>query len=202
VNIAPGDARAVLQSLYKGVDGFEISRAEEQRVRASRSSATYGEIMPASTFRLLEELELGDRDVFYDLGCGVGKVVVAAALATCARRCVGIELAAGRLACARAIATRAAREGHFARRRVLLRHADIARSSLDDATVLYTCSTAFPTPFTRALMRRVAAIGRPVTFVSAQVLDAHPAFRLQRTLRLDMSWKRGTKVYVYRVHAP
>lgn len=155
--------------------------------------------MPAATFQLLEALELGRGDVFYDLGCGVGKVVVAAAMVTRARRCVGIELAADRLARARRVVGRATREGLVPRRRVVLRHDDIASAELDDATVLYTCSTAFPTPFTRAVMRRVAALGRPVTFASAQVLDDHPAFELERTLRLDMSWKRRTKVYVYRV---
>jgi hypothetical protein len=199
VTVAPAEARAVLQYLYKGIDGFDISRAEEKRVRASRSSATYGEIMPAATFELLDALELGNDDVFYDLGCGVGKVVVAAALTTSARRCVGVELATNRLACARKVVARGRREGLIPQRRVVFRHDDIAHTRLDDATVMYTCSTAFPTPFTRAVMRRVAAIGRPVTFASSQVLDDHPAFTLLRTLRLDMSWKRRTKVYVYRV---
>lgn len=189
----------MLRHLYEDVDGFEIARAEEQRVRAARSSATYGEIMPTATFRLLDALEVGQGDVFYDLGCGVGKVVVAAALATAARRCVGVELAADRLARARAVVSRARRDGLLPRRRVELRHDDIARTDLRDATILYTCSTAFPTPFTRSIMRRVASIGRPVTFASSQVLDDHPAFHLVRTLRLDMSWKRRTKVYVYRV---
>ena len=189
----------VLRDLYEDIDGFDISRAEEKRVRAARSSPTYGEIMPSATFALLDALEVGHGDVFYDLGCGVGKVVVAAALATEARRCVGVELAADRLARARAVVSRARRDGLVARRRVELRHADIAGTDIDDATILYTCSTAFPTPFTRSIMRRVASIGRPVTFASSQVLDDHPAFRLMRTLRLDMTWKRRTKVYVYRV---
>ena len=157
--------------------------------------------MPTATFRLLDALDLAPTDVFYDLGCGVGKVVVAAALATECRRCVGIELAAGRLRRARAVLATAVAEGIVPRRRVRFRHADIADTDLSDATVLYTCSTAFPTRFTRLLMRRVATLGRDVTFASTQVLDDHPSFALRQTLRLDMTWKRKTKVYVYDVCA-
>ena len=169
-------------------------------MRAAKSSATYGEIRPAATLHLLDALQLTRRDVFYDLGCGVGKVVLLAAMASSAKRCVGVELAADRIALAREVLDHAHAQRFVRRGRVEFREADILRTDLSDATVLYTCSTAFPTPFMGRLMRKLAALQKPLTLATLQVLDDHPAFEQRRVLRLDMSWRRRAKVYIYGVN--
>lgn len=194
------DPRTVVRRLYRGIDGFDIARGEVRKVRAARSRATYGEIRPAATLHLLEALQLTRRDVFYDLGSGVGKVVLLAGMVTAAKRCVGVELAADRIAHARGVLEEAQAQRLVRRRRVEFREADILRTDLSDATVLYTCSTAFPTAFMGRLMRKLAALQRPLTFATLQVLDDHPAFEKQRVLRLDMTWRRRAKVYIYRVN--
>jgi hypothetical protein len=194
------DATTVLRRLYRGVDGFDIARREEARVRKAKSSATYGELRPAATLHLLEALQLTRRDVFYDLGSGVGKVVLLAAMVTPARRCIGVELAPGRVADACRVLAQAQRDRLVSTRRVQLREDDILATDLSDATVVYTCSTAFPTPFMGRLQRKLAALQRPLTFVTLQVLDDHPAFERHDVLRLDVTWRRRAKVYVYGVN--
>lgn len=194
------DPRAIVRGLYRGIDGFEIPRVDERRVRKARSSPTYGEIMPTAALRMLESLRLGPRDVFMDLGCGVGKVCMMAALATGVRKVVGVELASRRIEYARRVVAQAEKAGLVARRRVELHEGDILRADFSRATVIYTCSTAFPLSFMHGLMRRLAAMDRPLTFVSTQILDEHPAFEPSDVLRLDMSWRRKSKTYVYRVN--
>ena len=194
------DPRAVMRALYREVDGFDIPRVDEKRVWASKGSPTYGEIMPTAMLRMLEYLELDEGDVFYDLGAGVGKVVMMAALATKVGRAVGVELSRSRIAKARRVLERAEHREIVAAGRVELRNDDILKTSLDDATAIYTCSTAFRLEFTLKIMTKVARLGRPVTFVSTQVLEPRRAFRRVDTLRLDMSWRRKSKVYVYRVN--
>jgi SAM-dependent methyltransferase len=195
------DPRAVVRALYREVDGFEIPRPDEKRVWASKGSPTYGEIMPTATLRLLDYLELGADDVFYDLGAGVGKVVMMAALATGVARAVGIELSRSRVAKARRVLERAEGRALVPFGRVELRNEDILKAALDDATAIYTCSTAFRLEFMLKVMTKLARLGRPLTFVSTQVLEPRRAFRHVDTLRLDMSWRRRSKVYVYRVNA-
>jgi len=196
----PGSVRAILRQLYRGVDGFEIDGRQERRIVRARSSATYGEIMPTATIHLIDALELGPDDVFVDLGSGVGKVVVTAALRSDVKRAVGVELATDRHQRAAAVVLAAERDGVLAPGRVQLRNQDVLRTKVTDATVLYTCSTAFPYAFTERLARRVGRLGRPVRFVTAQPLeDGLPGFALDAVLHLDMSWARKRKMHIYRV---
>ncbi|MCR9159452.1 MAG: hypothetical protein ACE37F_22895 [Nannocystaceae bacterium] len=192
--------RATLRRLYRDVDGFEIAEREERRVERVKSSPTYGEIMPAATVQLIDALELQRKDVFVDLGSGVGKVVVAAALRSGVGRAVGVELARDRHQRAVGVVSRGEAEGLWRPGVVELRNEDVLRTALHDATVLYTCSTAFPYAFTERLARRVQGLGRVVRFITLQELDSDvPGFALDSVLRLDMTWARKRKVHVYSV---
>lgn len=191
------DPRATLRQLYRGLDGFAISPADERRVAGSDGSPTYGELLPTATLRLLAALELDRRDQFVDLGAGVGKVVLLAAMSTAVGSALGVELSATRVAVARQALERARRARVRGARRVRLLEADMLRCPLDDATVIYTCSTAFSSAFMRRLVRRLAKLPKLHTLVSLQDLDPHRAFELREVLRLDASWTRRTQVYVY-----
>ena len=188
---------AVLRELYHGIDGWEIPRTEARAVKAARSAETYGEIMPTATQRLLDYLDLGERDVFYDLGCGAGKVVVHAAITRPLARCVGIELSRTRCHAAHLAVHRARRNGLIRTRVCAIRCQDFMHARLDDATVIYTCSTAFPPALMRRLVHKLAGLSRLHTFVTLQDLDPSPHLELIDVLRLDMSWKRYAKVHVY-----
>ncbi len=191
------DAIARLRRIYRPLDGFAIPPEDVRAVERSRGSATYGELMPTATVRLLEQLELTRRDVFYDLGAGIGKVVLLAALTTPVARAIGVELSPRRVAAGNQGLALARAEGLRGAKRASLIEADMLRCELDDATVVYTCSTAFSSAFMRKLLRRLALLPRLRTLVSLQDFDDHPSFELVATPRLDASWKRGTKVHVY-----
>jgi SAM-dependent methyltransferase len=166
-------------------------------VAGSKGSAIYGELRPAATLRLLAQLELERRDRFVDLGAGIGKVVLLAAMTTHVGRATGVELSATRVEIARQALARArkARVRGHARARML--EADMLRCPLDDATVIYTCSTAFSLAFMQRLVRRLAKLPKLRTLVSLQELEPHRAFELREVMRLDASWTRRTRVYVY-----
>ena len=176
-----------------------MSAADEARVAATRASSTYGELMPAATDRLVEHLRLGDRDVFYDLGSGLGKVVLQVAMRAPVRRCIGVELVRSRhrvaqrvLGQVRALRLLRAAECGF-------RLGDLMKARIGDATVVYTCSTAFSTPFMNGLAKRLARLPVGLRWVTTQDVDDNAWFRLEEVLRLDMSWRRRSKVHVYRL---
>jgi SAM-dependent methyltransferase len=191
------DVLARVRRIYRPFDGFAISRADEQLVARSRSSATYGELMPTATVQLLEQLALTRRDVFYDLGAGVGKVVLLAAVTTSVARAVGVELAPVRVAQGQLALASAVAERLPGARRATLIEADMLRCPLDDATVVYTCSTAFPSAFMRRLARRLAELPKLRMVVSLQDFDKLRGFTLVDVPRLDASWKRRTKIHIY-----
>jgi hypothetical protein len=192
-----------VHQLFRRVHGWSISSAEERRVLAAKSSPTYGEIRPAALARLLTSLELQPKDVLYDLGSGIGKVVVQAALSVRVRRIVGVELVPSRHVIAERILARARERGLLLTRRVEVQCGDFMRADLSKATVVYTCSTAFSDAFMRAVARRLARVGRPgLTLVTTQELDPAGRFTPMRVLELDMSWRRAAQVHVYRLQPP
>jgi SAM-dependent methyltransferase len=186
-----------VRRIYRPLDGFAIPREDVRTVERSRGSAIYGELMPTATVRLLEQLELTRADVFYDLGAGVGKVVLLAALTTPVKRAIGIELSPRRVATGNEALALACAERLRGAERASLIEADMLRCDLADATVVYTCSTAFSHAFVRKLVRRLASLPKLRMVVSLQELDDDCGFEPLATPRLDASWKRGTKVHVY-----
>lgn len=192
------DPRTALRRLYRGVDGFEIPAKDERRVERSRGSSLYGELMPTATLRLLELLELGPKDRFVDLGAGLGKVVLFAAMHTQAGRVLGVELSPTRVALAEQILARARTQGLPGLERVSMIEGDMMRVPLTWATVIYTCSTAFSDTFMNRLGRRLSKLPKLRTIATLQDFEDPPkGFELTAVHRLDATWKRRTKVHIY-----
>jgi SAM-dependent methyltransferase len=199
VSVRDSDPRAALRRLYRGLelDGFEIPADDHRRVARSKGSSTYGELMPTATMQLLARLGLRRTDHFVDLGSGLGKVVLIVAMTTPVEQALGVELSATRLRIAAQALAKAKAERIRGSQRAAFVQADMLTHPLDEATVIYTCSTAFSSAFMRRLQQRLAKLPRLRTLVSLQDFDPHPAFELREVVRLDASWKRGTKVHIY-----
>lgn len=91
----------LIKYLYRGVNGNSLSRKGKERVsNPACKSLTYGEIVPQSFAQILELIRKNNiivdnlpSGVFVDLGCGLGRAVMCAALSsTDFERCWGIEL--------------------------------------------------------------------------------------------------------------
>ncbi len=202
--MTPQEVRKRLRAIYQELDdGFDdLSRDDERAIRATRSSSTYGEIMPAATAHLLETLQPGPRDVLYDLGSGVGKFVLQAAMSLKAKKIVGLELAHARNDIANDALSLAKQHKYLLTRNVELRCADVLQADLTDATIIYTCSTAFPPAFMKRLATKLATLRKGLVFATLQDFDDERYFDLIEVHRLDMSWARRTPVYIYRLERP
>lgn len=194
------DPRASILRLYRDLHGYyDLSPEEEHQILLARSSSLYGEIMPAATERLLDYLDLGPKDVLYDLGSGLGKFVLQAAMSRPLARCVGIELASSRARIAARILYEAKREGLIRAKEVRLEEGNFMAYDLSDATAIYTCSTAFPSPLVDRMVLRLATLKTGLMLASVRDLDDNPYFEQVDELRLDMSWKRRARLYIYRL---
>ena len=194
------DTRKNIRRLYKDIDGhIDLGQKEKEKIRIARSSAVYGEITPAAAEKLIEYINFKPKDVFYDLGSGVGKLIIQAALLGGPKKLVGIELSSSRHKMAQTVLKQAQEEKLLKAKNVEFICGDILKRSLDEATVIYTCSTAFPGPFFNKVVNRIAQLKPGTLFISLD--EAKPNKRLEAVdvLRLDMTWKRRSPVYVYRV---
>lgn len=78
------------EQLYQSVDGFSLSR--QARVHHDDLDYIYGEINFISFIALLSLAKPNSETIFYDLGSGIGKAVIACALVYPVQKATGIEL--------------------------------------------------------------------------------------------------------------
>lgn len=196
-------ARRAIRSIYADLDdGFEIGRTEESVVRASRGDPTYGELTPAGVDRLLRALSPGDSDVFYDLGAGVGKVVLQVAMSVPVARCVGVELSASRCRVARRALWRARKLDTILARRCTFKNADMLEWPVGDATIVYSCSTAFSLRFMRSIVRKLRAVKRTLRFATLQeLIDVPRGVHHVRSVTVPTTWQKRCKAHIYRIGA-
>ncbi len=190
-------AEKTLKRLYRDRSGYEDKPSEERMVMRRGSDALYGELLPSATAKLFRYLELTENDVLYDLGSGIGKVAIQAAITTRVKRVVGIEMMPSRHEIACDVLSEVEGCGMLTADVCELWQADFMRSRIPDATIIYTCSTAFPVDLIDRLADKVARLQNVRKFVTLQELEPTRRFRQTTVLRLDTSWKRRAMVYVY-----
>ncbi|MGY8749450.1 MAG: hypothetical protein ACKVHR_15500 [Pirellulales bacterium] len=189
----------VVNRLFRDVDGYNIAETDDGRV-ASQRAAVYGELTPRGVQRLLSYLQLTEDDVFYDLGSGVGKVVLQVGMAVPVRKCVGIEMVQSRCRAAQRVLRAAQSEGLIQSNRTLFRKGSFLDSNLSDATVIYLCSTCYSSHLMKMIVRKIKEIKKPLTVVTLREFDRkHRGFQFLRTIKLDASWSANVEAYVYKI---
>jgi SAM-dependent methyltransferase len=190
--------KQIMNRIYKDICGFNIPKRDELKIRKSKGSPIYGEINHQSINKLLDYLKLSPHDVFFDLGSGVGKVVLHTALFSPVKKAVGIELSEARYNEALLARKNAKIWEPTINKRCKFINADLMTVNLSSATVIYTCSTAFSMNFMRKIVARLRLLKQDFVLVTLQDLPDERHFELIETLGLDMSWIRKTPVYIYR----
>lgn len=191
--------------VFNGVEHFTKPTPEEARNYAlpSRSLAS-GEILFASFSNLLGELDVGPEEHFLDLGSGVGRAVVAAALLFPRWMSAGIEIRPSLHQAAMSVKTRLPLNVSD---RVHFENGDLFECSWHEASVILINSTGFEDD----LMLRVAAklkdtaAGTLAITLSQPLSPSHSAdsampvggFACLIQTAYRMTWGNAT-AYVYR----
>jgi hypothetical protein len=163
-------------------------------------SVVYGELAPNGARKLLRWLRLEKADVFYDLGSGVGRLVLELGMTMALKKCAGIEVAGSRWSGSQSAAAAAKKNGWIKAKRLEFRKESFLDSDLSDATILYSCSTCFSARLMERLGRKIAGLNRGLIFVTFQMLPRpRRGFELVKKLTLDTSWRAQVTAHVYKV---
>ena len=202
---------ALLQSVYEQLDaevffskgGWVIPPRERALIDAiSAGAATYGEIEAEGVASLLDLLGLEAGDAFCDLGSGIGRVVLSAAMTTGVREAVGLELSDSRLEQAEAAAAVLSGLGVATRPTRFVR-ADLLSCDLEaasgGATHYFACSTAFGAALCRSLAERLArcAPSFKVLVTSRPLPPQVGLIKAGEVGGVRYSWIRGGSLHVY-----
>jgi SAM-dependent methyltransferase len=194
--IPVAEAREKLDKIYEGISGFGISDKEVKFIKKAGGAATYGEIKFESAQKLLDYLKPTKDDVFYDLGSGVGKLVLQAYLTTDIKKSVGIELSGTRYELAVKALKAAAENNLFDHREAKFLNENIITADFSDATIVFICSTCYSEELMEKIAEKLIKL-KPGTKIAS--LKEFKAGRLKKieTLKLPMTWSEGSSVYIY-----
>ena len=180
-----------LTPLYSLLRPFQLMETYGMglRPRATADLAPFVPTPAAVADRMLELAEVTEKDVVYDLGCGNGEILVAAAKRRGAR-CVGIEMDSARIAEARA-AVRAAR----LKGQVKLIHGDVRDVDLSPATVVTMYLTI---PGNAKLRQQLCSQLHAGTRVVSRDWDM-PGWRAERVVEMEAAPGVQTTLFLWRM---
>lgn len=193
----------LLNEIYKNKSGFGIPREEAEMIRGTGGLPGYGEISYKAVDTVLQDLFITNEDVLYDLGSGVGKMILQSYLSFPFKKVIGIELSKSRYV--QAIeAKNLLEEKKFmsSNRTIRFFQEDFTKSNINDATVVYTglknCSDNFMT----MLVKKLAKLKNRLRVITLQRLPDSDFYNFTfiKEYRLPMSWSKSSSVYVYELN--
>lgn len=200
--------RLIEKELYRGIKGGGPLEEHERALiekNYTKKTSIYGEILYDSAQVLLTDPELGfgPQDIFYDLGSGVGKMAVQVYLNTPVKKVVGVELSPTRHAKAEKVIRRCMQSNLMEKDRTLtLCHGDMLELDINDATIIYMCSTCYPPELLEQLVIKFSQLQPGARIISLKELPNYTQHGLEfvKEVRLPMTWSRedGSPVYIYR----
>ncbi len=198
------EALQAFEGLYAKVAGYKLSHRDRDERKTTERSFVYGEVLPDSFEALMAMAQPQPSERFVDLGCGVGKAVLLAALQFPFAELTGVEqlpslIRASRLALRRF--NRLLRPTLPAARRdvkLTFVHGDMRELDLRRVNVAFAHASCFERPLVEALTQklsvelpsgaRVVVVGRVFT---------SPSLELVRATTCQMDWGEATAA-VYR----
>lgn len=187
-----------LKLAFIAINNAKIAEEENSKIILDGGAPAYGEITYEGLGQLLKILNLTLRDVFYDLGSGLGKVVLQTYMTTPVFEAVGIEISPTRYAASEKALNRLKRlhllpsspNIHFINN-------NIGRVNLNKATVIFMCSTCYPDSFLEDLVSKLQKLPNLRLIASLKELPEINNFVLDGTVDVSTTWSVQTPVYIY-----
>lgn len=179
----------VYQQLYQPINGFALSR--QARRMNDALEYLYGEIEFLPFIALLSLTKPNRQTVFYDLGSGTGKAVIACAMVFPVKKSCGIELFQPLHQAAQSRKNSLSECSGYseAANTVSFIQDNFLNCAWQEATLIFINATAFIGETWSALNQKLQslAIGT-IVITTTKPLCAGDAFELIQTTRVEMSW--------------
>lgn len=197
------ERKQIFQRLFCDVDGHALSSAARAKLHLSSTEYVYGEILPETFQIILEKAHVADNELFYDLGSGVGKAVLWAALSFPFKKAVGIELIEDIHQASKAVL-----KNYQEQVRPLLPlekqsqevdfiQADFCEVDLSNADVLFIHATCFTDDTMNRLVRHLTSLKPGARVITATKHISSPAFELIHSKFYRMGWGEAN-IYIYK----
>ncbi len=178
----------IFHQLYQDVNGFLLSHQARQTHDAL--DYVYGEVEFLSFLALLSLIKPNEKTVFYDLGCGTGKAVIACAMTYRIHKCAGVEILPELYECACKQVSRLAQTKNYATKaaKITILLDDFLKANLDDATLIFINSTGLFDPTWGKLCERLARLPQLQTVITTSKSLPEHHFSIIAQTPVTMSW--------------
>jgi precorrin-6B methylase 2 len=187
-----------LELLYQRVFAEAISRLDRSRLGFNEDAFIYGEIDFLSFILILQKIEPKPNEIYYDLGSGSGKSVLAAALSCHFSKSCGIELLPGLVKLAHKQLERAKQLWPSADlSSIEFIQGDFLLLDFSDADVVFINATCLHYQTWQALTVKLASLKPGSRVITTTKKLLHQDFKLLYEGRELMSWgMNSVNIYV------
>ena len=189
------DNKELIIKLYDSYNGYIISNEDKNTILANGSSPTYGTILLEGVDKLISELDSYD-GVLYDLGSGVGQMVLYSSLQYPFKRCIGVELSKDR----HKIAMEVKKELGASVENAEFYNDNILNIPVTDATAIYVSSLCFSDSFLAEVANKLNEELQPGTKVFSSRLISGLNANLDKEDSVQMSWEANSSIKHYTMH--
>jgi hypothetical protein len=139
-----------VKSIYKGINSYSLDANDPYNnlnkfKNKNDVVSTYGEILPIGVSNIIDNIFIDKNDVFFDLGCGCGKVVAQFYYQTCVKSSNGVEFSTTRFSQAEKIKEKIKKNETTDSNRLNFYRYNFLNKNLDlsHGTIFYSASTCF-----------------------------------------------------------
>lgn len=178
----------IFNRLYQNINGFKLSK--NARIKNDAPEYTYGEINFLPFIALLSQVQIDENTIFYDLGSGTGKAVLACSMTFNIKSCIGVELFPNLHECALNQKTALTQIPNYTNqaKKINLINDNFLNIDLDDATLIFINATAFIGDTWEKLNDKFTKLQNDVTIITISKKINAINFKLQKTTYIEMSW--------------
>lgn len=174
--------------LFQAIDGFALSKKD--REGQDMPELVYGEICFEPFIALLSNCQPDHETVFYDLGCGTGKALLAMAMVFQTKKAIGIEKMPGLCRCTEAQITALSNLKDYRTNKTVLelRQEDFCRASFKEATIVFINASALFGETWEVLCKKLQHLAYPCICITTSRRLPEKDFQLLSQHRVEMSW--------------
>ncbi len=178
----------IFNMIFKDVNGFSLSKTARKQNDAPEY--TYGEITFIPFIALLSQTKIDENTIFYDLGSGVGKAVIACSMVLPIKKSYGIELFTNLHSCAlhQQIKLNKYPEYKHKADKIHFINDNFLNIDFKDATLIFINATAFIGETWDKLNAKFEVLKTPITIITTSKKISAKNFAIVKTTYVEMSW--------------
>ena len=158
----------------------------------NKYNTVYGELNLEELKKVFYNINIEKNDVFYDLGCGSGKINLYIALKYNIKS-IGIEIIEKRFQVAKSIKKKVKNKN------IVFKQNDLFKEKLSDGTFFYSYNLTWPTDINIKMIEKIKKEAKKCKYIILTKLLEHPNIKLYKTLdNINFSSHVGS-IYIYKL---